>query len=387
MGGKLLNLVKTVMRRHNILWSGRKEPPMHYGRRSDLALEAKELFESSAGKTTQLSGVRAREETLFGYPLTRVDILDETGAEALGKPVGTYLTLEFPALPQGREELLRAARAVAALLGQLPGLPDTGPVFVAGLGNRQMTPDAIGPKTTDLLLITRHLVENLPEEFSGFRPVAALAPGVTGTTGVETGELLAGVLQTIRPACLIAVDALAARRQERVCRTIQVSNTGIVPGSGVGNARMALDEEHLGLPVLAVGVPTVVGRGPCVWICWKRPDRIERDQNPRDSLGRVLPGSSHRGTSTAKWRSYPRYWGWGSAQPCMWTFPWKMWKTWWDNAPKQATREQKARKQSTNQLFCVDTGHLNFRLSPTASSSQRLLYTFSACPFTQWYVS
>ena len=89
MGRKLLNLVKTVMRRHNILWSGRKEPPMHYGRRSDLALEAKELFESSAGKTTQLSGVRAREETLFGYPLTRVDILDETGAEALGKPVGT----------------------------------------------------------------------------------------------------------------------------------------------------------------------------------------------------------------------------------------------------------------------------------------------------------
>lgn len=261
MGGKLLNLVKTVMRRHNILWSGRKEPPMHYGRRSDLALEAKELFESSAGKTTQLSGVRAREETLFGYPLTRVDILDETGAEALGKPVGTYLTLEFPALPQGREELLRAARAVAALLGQLPGLPDTGPVFVAGLGNRQMTPDAIGPKTTDLLLITRHLAENLPEEFSGFRPVAALAPGVTGTTGVETGELLAGVLQTIRPACLIAVDALAARRQERVCRTIQVSNTGIVPGSGVGNARMALDEEHLGLPVLAVGVPTVVEAG------------------------------------------------------------------------------------------------------------------------------
>ena len=174
---------------------------MHYGRRSDLALEAKELFESSAGKTTQLSGVRAREETLFGYPLTRVDIRDETGAEALGKPVGTYLTLEFPALPQGREELLRAARAVAALLGQLPGLPDTGPVFVAGLGNRQMTPDAIGPRTTDLLLITRHLVENLPEEFSGFRPVAALAPGVTGTTGVETGELLAGVITPQSKRC------------------------------------------------------------------------------------------------------------------------------------------------------------------------------------------
>ena len=234
---------------------------MYSNRRSDLALEAKELFESSAGKTTRLAGVKAREDTLFGYPLTRVDILDEAGAEALGKPVGTYLTLELPDLPQGRDEIHQAARAVAALLNQLPGLPKTGPVFVAGLGNRQMTPDAIGPKTTDLLLITRHLVENSPEEFACFRPVATLAPGVTGTTGVETSELLTGVLETIRPACLIAVDALAARRQERVCRTIQVSNTGIVPGSGVGNARMALDEEHLGLPVLAVGVPTVVEAG------------------------------------------------------------------------------------------------------------------------------
>lgn len=234
---------------------------MYSNRTSDLALEAKELFESSAGKTTRLAGVKAREDSIFGYPLTRVDILDETGAEALGKPVGTYLTLELPDLPQGRDEIHQAARAVAALLGQLPGLPKTGPVFVAGLGNRQMTPDALGPKTTEFLLITRHLLENLPEEFSGFRPVAALAPGVTGATGVETGELLTGVLQTIHPACLIAVDALAARRQERVCRTIQVSNTGIVPGSGVGNARMALDEEHLGLPVLAVGVPTVVEAG------------------------------------------------------------------------------------------------------------------------------
>lgn len=234
---------------------------MYSNRTSDLALEAKELFESSAGKTTRLAGVKAREDSIFGYPLTRVDILDKTGAEALGKPVGTYLTLELPDLPQGRDEIHQAVRAVAALLNQLPGLPKTGPVFVAGLGNRQMTPDALGPKTTEFLLITRHLVENLPEEFSGFRPVAALAPGVTGSTGVETGELLTGVLQTIHPACLIAVDALAARRQERVCRTIQVSNTGIVPGSGVGNARMALDEEHLGLPVLAVGVPTVVEAG------------------------------------------------------------------------------------------------------------------------------
>lgn len=300
MGGKLLNLVKTVMRRHNILWSGRKEPPMHYGRRSDLALEAKELFESSAGKTTQLSGVRAREETLFGYPLTRVDILDETGAEALGKPVGTYLTLEFPALPQGREELLRAARAVAALLGQLPGLPDTGPVFVAGLGNRQMTPDAIGPKTTDLLLITRHLVENLPEEFSGFRPVAALAPGVTGTTGVETGELLAGGSKPSAPPASSPWMPWPPGGRSGCAGRSKSPTPASSPAPGWATPAWPWTRNTSAYPCWPSGCRRWWRRGPCVWICWKRPDRIARDWNPRDSLGRVLPGSSHRGTSTTR---------------------------------------------------------------------------------------
>ena len=129
---------------------------------------------------------------------------------------------------------------------------------MAGLGNRRVTPDAIGPRATDFLLVTRHLVQTMPQDFSALRPVSALAAGVTGTTGIESGELIGAVVKKLKPACLIAVDALAARRQERVCRTVQVSDTGIVPGSGVGNARMALDEEHLGIPVIAVGVPTVV---------------------------------------------------------------------------------------------------------------------------------
>ena len=121
-----------------------------------------------------------------------------------------------------------------------------------------MTPDAIGPRSTEFLLVTRHLVAELPEDFGTLRPVAALAAGVTGSTGMESGEILGAVVEKLRPACLIAVDALAARRQERVCRTIQVSDTGIVPGSGVGNARVALDQAHLGIPVIAIGVPTVV---------------------------------------------------------------------------------------------------------------------------------
>lgn len=228
------------------------------GRKIDLALEAKELAEGSPKKTTRLPGVKAREDTLFGYPLTQVDILDRRGEQALGKPRGRYLTLTLPQLPQGREEILRGARAVAGALKALPALPAEGTVLVAGLGNRRVTPDALGPRTADALLVTRHLVEELPKDFGALRPVAALAAGVTGATGVETGELLAAVVEKLRPACLVAVDALAARRQERVCRTIQVSDTGIVPGSGVGNPRRALDRASLGIPVIAVGVPTVV---------------------------------------------------------------------------------------------------------------------------------
>ena len=234
---------------------------MTNGRKIDLALEAKEFFEGSAEKTSRLSGVLAEEDTLFGLPLTRVNILDKKGETALGKPKGTYLTLDLPQLPREREEILPTARAVAAMLEELPDFPREGLVLVTGLGNRQITPDAIGPKTVDALLVTRHLVGTLPEPFTHLRPVAALAAGVAGTTGMESGEVIGALVKKLRPVCLIAVDALAARRQERVCRTIQVADTGIVPGSGVGNARMALNRKTLGIPVIAVGVPTVVDAG------------------------------------------------------------------------------------------------------------------------------
>ena len=234
---------------------------MTNGRKIDLALEAKEFAEGSAEKTSRLSGVRAEEDTLFGLPLTRVIILDEAGEAALGKPRGTYLTLDLPELPRDRDEILRTARAVAAMLEELPDLPPEGLALVVGLGNRQITPDAIGPRTVDALLVTRHLVRTLPEQFAGLRPVAAVAAGVAGTTGMESGEVIAALVKKLKPSCLIAVDALAARRQERVCRTIQAADTGIVPGSGVGNARMALNQETLGIPVIALGVPTVVDAG------------------------------------------------------------------------------------------------------------------------------
>lgn len=229
-------------------------------RRTDLAVEAHDLWKESAARETALPGVRARDDVREGCPVTRVEILDRQGAAALGKPEGQYVTLELSALERREPGALsRAVRAIAAELTALLGpLPAQAPVLVVGLGNRAITPDAIGPKTVEHTLVTRHLVAGAPEHFAAFRPVAALAAGVLGTTGVESGELARAVAERIRPGCIIAVDALASRSLKRVCRTVQLSDTGISPGSGVGNHRHALDRSTLGVPVLAVGVPTVV---------------------------------------------------------------------------------------------------------------------------------
>ena len=231
-------------------------------RRTDLALEAKELWAESAEKETKLEGVRARDSLREGYQVTTVDILDEQGASSLGKPVGSYVTVQLDALARREEDAFgRAARAIAAELNGLLKLPEEATCLVVGLGNRAITPDAIGPGVADHTMVTRHLVEQAPEHFGSFRPVAALAAGVLGTTGVESGELVKAVAEKIRPGYIIAVDALASRSMDRVCTTVQLANTGIVPGSGVGNHRAALNRETLGVPVIAVGVPTVVDAG------------------------------------------------------------------------------------------------------------------------------
>ncbi len=230
--------------------------------RTDLALEAKELWEESADEATSLSGVIAREETIGSYHITHVDIINEEGEKALGKPCGRYVTLEVPGLcGQGRSDYIGAAEAVARQLGQLLTIPEKGEVLVVGLGNRRMTPDAIGPHTLESVLVTRHLIDMAPEHFGAFRPVSALATGVMGDTGVESGELIRAVTETLQPSCIIAVDALASRSSERLFQTIQLTDTGIVPGSGVGNHRMPLTKDSLGIPVIAIGVPTVVDAG------------------------------------------------------------------------------------------------------------------------------
>ena len=226
-------------------------------KRTDLALEARELWQESAERTTRLSGVKATKTKREGYPVTRVDILDQRGEKALGKPQGSYLTIDLATFWQRKADFFeRAVRAVGSQLKEL--LPEEGPVLVIGLGNEAMTPDAVGPLAADNILITRHLIAAMPRHFAGFRPVAVFRTGVLGTTGVESAEAVRGLVAQVQPALVIAVDALASRRCERVCATVQLSDTGIIPGSGVGNHRSALNQETLGVPVLAVGIPTVV---------------------------------------------------------------------------------------------------------------------------------
>ena len=228
-----------------------------FQKRTDLALEARELWQESAEKTSRLPGVKAAKQRQEGYPVTRVDILDERGEEALGKPRGSYLTIDLTTFWQRKPDFFE--RAVRAVGGQLKALvPAEGPVLVVGLGNRAMTPDAVGPLAADSVLVTRHLIAAQPRHFAGFRPVAVQRTGVLGTTGVESAESVRGLVEQVEPALVIAIDALASRRVGRVCATVQLSDTGIIPGSGVGNHRGALNRETLGVPVLAIGVPTVV---------------------------------------------------------------------------------------------------------------------------------
>ena len=246
--------------------------------RTDLAAEAHELWQQTTRETAKLPGVRASENVLGGYAVHRVEILDEEGARALGKPVGTYLTLGTAGLRRGDcESFSRLVKALAELLRPL--LPPEGTVLVCGIGNRQMTPDALGPLTLEHLFITRHLRKLLPD----FRPVAAIGAGVLGTTGMEVAEWVRGAAQRIKPAAVVLVDAFAARSPDRLCTTVQIADSGLVPGSGVGNHRLPLSRDTLGVPVVSIGVPTVVDAATLALdLLGSCGGSIDRAQLPRD---------------------------------------------------------------------------------------------------------
>ena len=226
--------------------------------RTDLALEAKELWEQDPSHTTELRGVLARETKQKGVSVNTVQILDEEGEQQLGKPVGTYVTLDLVDYgKKERDSLRRAAQVLAGQLRSLLPLKKGQSVLVAGLGNEAVTPDAIGPRVVRQLVVTRHLVERMPTLFGAYRPVSAIAPNVLGLTGLESAEVVGGVVDRAGPDCMIVVDALAASDLRRVCRTVQLADTGITPGSGVQNGRAAFNQDRFGIPVIAVGVPTV----------------------------------------------------------------------------------------------------------------------------------
>ncbi|MDL2206342.1 GPR endopeptidase [Eubacteriales bacterium OttesenSCG-928-N13] len=223
--------------------------------RTDLAMES-----ASAAGDQELPGVHVSTWEEAGVSITEVKIERAEGARLLGKPEGVYVTLECGGL---REKRVEAREAMASLLGEelsrlLPGEQDK-PVLVIGLGNRQVTPDSLGPLTVDGTLVTRHLFRELPDTVdSRMSPVCAVAPGVLGITGLETLEIVQGIVDHVDPCAVIAIDALSSRAISRIGTTVQLTNTGIQPGSGVGNHRKALSRETLGVPVISLGVPTVI---------------------------------------------------------------------------------------------------------------------------------
>ena len=225
--------------------------------RTDLAMEAKALYERSAQEQTQLSGVAAREQERHGVRMTVVKITSAEGEQALGKPRGTYITAELEALSRREPgSFSNAVRTVSRALRELLG--PCRQALVVGLGNRDITPDAIGPEAVKNLIVTRHLQAGPDEALPGLMRVAACQPGVLGQTGIESLELVKCAMQTAQPDVVIVIDALAAAEPGRLFRTVQLSDSGIVPGSGVGNSRQEFSRRTLGVPVIAVGVPTVV---------------------------------------------------------------------------------------------------------------------------------
>lgn len=231
-----------------------------YAIRTDLAVEAREMLHSGGSGTDGIN-VMMEESENEDIKVTWVEILNQEGARKMNKPIGNYITVESDAMKgndvAAHEEIIRI---LSRKLGKLHNLGPDGVVLVVGLGNWNVTPDALGPKVISKILVTRHIAEgSLPEELAGrVRPSGAISPGVMGLTGIETAEIIRGVADRVKPDLIIAVDALAARRTSRINATIQMSDTGVNPGAGMGNKRMSLNQETMGVPVIGIGVPTVV---------------------------------------------------------------------------------------------------------------------------------
>lgn len=226
--------------------------------RTDLAIEAKEDY--AKAHKNDIDGVIVDEDIINDSKVTKVTIKNEDGAKKLGKPIGNYITVDIPEYTVYDGEIMDdVSQAVGKTLKALVNIDQGKTALVVGLGNWKVTPDALGPKVVEKIMVTRHLKDVMPESIDdSIIPVCAIAPGVLGITGIETGDVIKALVDKIKPDIVICIDALASRKIERVNRTIQISDTGISPGAGVGNHRMRINEETLGVKVIAIGVPTVV---------------------------------------------------------------------------------------------------------------------------------
>ncbi len=220
--------------------------------RTDLAVEAREI----AGE--HIAGTEFKTYSENGLEISRLTVKNQKAKQALGKDIGTYITIELPSLTDNFSETDERLITIGEEIRRL--LPVNGLVLVAGLGNTEITPDSLGPKTSMRVLATRHITGEIARStgLDRLRPVAVMQTGVTGQTGIETGEYISSVVKRIKPNAVVAIDALASRRLERLGCTLQISDTGISPGAGVGNHRTKINKETIGVPVIAIGVPTVV---------------------------------------------------------------------------------------------------------------------------------
>ena len=233
-----------------------------YNFRTDLALERRDIYQK-VNNLKQIDGIKSTEEEINEkLKVTRVEILNKNGEKAIGKPVGHYVTIDVKKLKLAEDEdIQKASEVVTKELKKIINIhtDKQGDILVVGLGNIYVTPDALGPKVINEIDVTRHIIKYLPQYVDeGTRPVSAISPGVLGTTGIETVEILKGIVDNIHPKLLIVIDALASRSIDRISSTIQISDTGIVPGAGVGNTRQEISQTTLGIPVIALGIPTVV---------------------------------------------------------------------------------------------------------------------------------
>ena len=234
-----------------------------YNFRTDLASERRDLYIKANNLEDEIDGIESQKENIDEQiKIERVIITNENGQKAIGKPKGSYITIDIKDLKHARDEdIQKFSETLTAELKKIieKHVDNKAEILVVGLGNIYVTPDALGPKVINDIEVTRHMIKYLPQYVKeGARNVSAISPGVLGTTGIETVEILKGIVENIHPKLIIVIDALASRSIERISSTVQISDTGIVPGAGVGNTRKEISQRTLGVPVVAIGIPTVV---------------------------------------------------------------------------------------------------------------------------------